>query len=174
VASKKSTKQKPLGVLAQRRHQVFMRRSYETYKHLAERVAEWNPVMAAIAKKKKQPILPFTLDFMRSAIAEKLNEIPPGEKHAKCPYLPEVDLTVKTFSLDHKVPVSRGGDAAAWANLKICSRSANMIKGELTEDEFLDLLSMMEDGHWPQQARQDLFGRLKAGAAVKRLRFLRR
>jgi 5-methylcytosine-specific restriction endonuclease McrA len=151
-----------------------MRRSYEIYKHLVERVIELNPALAA-AKKKKLPVLPFTLEFLRDAIKEKLNEGPNANgKHSKCPYLPDVDLTVKTFSLDHRVPISRGGDPAAWDNLKICSRSANLIKGELTEDEFLDLLATMEDGHWPQQARQDLFGRLKAGAAVKRLQFLRR
>ena len=147
---------KPMGVMEKRRHALFMRRTYTIYRHLQERAKEINP----------KNRLPFDLKALRDAVQVKIG--------TPCPYLPEVILTAKNFSLDHAIPVSRGGNVAAWANLMICSSTANLAKGELTRDEFTDLILTMEDGHWPRVAVQDLLGRLKAGASVKRLRFLGR
>ena len=42
----------------------------------------------------------------------------------------------RTLSLDHKLPVSRGGDNST-DNLGICSSTANRVKSDLTESELI-------------------------------------
>ena len=147
---------KPMGIMEKRRHALFMRRTYTIYRHLEERASSFLGAKP----------MPFDLKALRDAVQAKLG--------TPCPYLPEVILTAKNFSLDHAMPVSRGGDVAAWSNLVICSSTANLAKGELTRDEFTDLVLTMEDGHWPRVAVQNVLGRLKAGGSITRLRFLSR
>jgi 5-methylcytosine-specific restriction endonuclease McrA len=161
------------GVLEKRRHQIFMRRSYQAYKDLERRYNE--QIFSGPSKKRKKLPLPFTLEQLRDRIKVALNE------GIWCPYLGQLEkLTVRNFSVDHVVPIARGGSVFSFDNLIVCSRSANLAKGEMTGKEFQELIGMMTDAAdnganaWPREALMDVIGRLKAGAAVKRLRFLGR
>jgi hypothetical protein len=44
-------------------------------------------------------------------------------------------------SLDHRVPISRGGAPDSWLNVVWCDTHVNRAKGALTEQEFRDLCS---------------------------------
>jgi CRISPR/Cas system Type II protein with McrA/HNH and RuvC-like nuclease domain len=167
VALTKSTPKKKPGVMEKRRHQIFMRRSYQAYRDLEKRCAELDPAKAAAKKKAKKPLLSFTLDQLRELIKVSINE------GVWCPYLGQIEkLTVRNFSVDHVMPVSRGGSPDSFDNLVVCSRSGNFAKGEMTGEEFAKLMQLIQD--WPRESMMDVIGRLKAGAAVKRLRFLGR
>jgi hypothetical protein len=160
------------GVLEKRRHQIFMRRSYQAYKDLERR---FNETEEGLKRRPRKLLLPFSLEQLRDRIKVALNE------GIWCPYLGQMEkLTVRNFSVDHVVPISRGGSVSSFGNLIVCSRSANLAKGEMTGAEFQELIGMMTDAAdnganaWPREAMMDVIGRLKAGAAVKRLRFLGR
>lgn len=76
----------------------------------------------------------------------------------KCYYSNEI-LTIDNLTIDHKIPLSRGG-TNELNNLCICSRKMNTIKGQLTEEEFnelLELVSKWEDGG------ESLFRRIRQG-----------
>lgn len=47
-----------------------------------------------------------------------------------------------TFSLDHKLPISRGGSHALY-NLAICCKRCNMAKGAMNDEEYLALLYLL-------------------------------
>jgi hypothetical protein len=168
---KKSTKaKKQPSVHEKRRHQLFMKRSYQMYRDLEKRFNVTDDGLMRSPRKRK---LPFALEQLRDLVRVALNE------QIHCPYLPLEKLSVKNFSLDHKIPVSRGGRIADLGNLLICSKSANLAKGEMTSEEFGNLVLLMQGGleglpPWPPASMNDVIGRLKAGAAVKRLRFLGR
>jgi 5-methylcytosine-specific restriction endonuclease McrA len=82
----------------------------------------------------------------------------------RCPYTGEL-ITVRNFSVDHDVPVSRGG--TFWfANLRIVSRRGNEVKGKLTRDEFMHLLETLDAMN--PAAKQDVLRRLRAGGKVLR------
>jgi hypothetical protein len=70
--------------------------------------------------------------------------------------------------VDHATPLSRGG-SHKLDNLIVCSRSGNLAKGIMTQEEFNKLLDAMTN--ISPEASLDLIGRLKTGAAVIRLRF---
>ncbi len=68
---------------------------------------------------------------------DALNKIGPAPK---C-YLTgvEIDLSKSsTYSLDHIIPRSRGGDNSL-ENMGLCTRAANIAKGDKTPDEFRNL-----------------------------------
>ena len=103
--------------------------------------------------------LPFTVADLRNNIQ--------GALKRPCFYL-RMPFTIKDFSLDHMTPISRGGDSSL-DNLVVCSRSANLAKGNMNYGEFESLMSLLRT--FPVEARNDVIGRLKAGGAAKRLRF---
>lgn len=51
----------------------------------------------------------------------------------------EKKVTGITFSLDHRLPVSRGGPHS-MLNLAICCKRCNMAKGAMTSEEYVGLL----------------------------------
>jgi hypothetical protein len=65
-------------------------------------------------------------------------------------------------SIDHKTPIARGG-RNAFSNLAVCCRRCNALKGQFTEAEFLELLTMLALLH--PAARSDLERRLLAGSS---------
>lgn len=72
------------------------------------------------------------------------------------------ELTLDNLTIDHKIPLFRGG-TNDLSNLCICSRKMNNIKGQLTEKEFkslLKLVSKWEDGGASlfKRIRQGFFG----------------
>jgi 5-methylcytosine-specific restriction endonuclease McrA len=50
----------------------------------------------------------------------------------------EIDLTKDDYSLDHILPISRGG-SCELDNLGITTHLANLAKTSMTEDEFVEL-----------------------------------
>jgi 5-methylcytosine-specific restriction endonuclease McrA len=127
-----------------------MRRSYDMYRDLRKRTDE-----------KK---LPFEVEELREMIRRTID-------NKFCPYFGRFDgtVTTKNFSVDHRIPTSREG-TNELSNLIVCCRSANLAKGALTDEEFEKVLDVLES--LPEIARNDVLGRLKAGAAVVRLQFL--
>lgn len=75
-----------------------------------------------------------------------------------CHYTGEV-LTAKTVTVDHRVPLTRGGNNSL-DNLCFASHHMNTAKGSLTEDEFLQLLDLVST--WEDKGK-GLFRRLKQG-----------
>ena len=138
-----------MGYREKRAHVLFMRRSYQAYRALKERAGEE---------------LPFTLNELRILVELAINL-------KDCEYLGVLGekVTSRNFSIDHATPVSRGG-THELENIVVCSHSANLAKGILTRVEFLKVVSVLKE--MPPEASADFLGRLKAGGAVIRLRFL--
>jgi 5-methylcytosine-specific restriction endonuclease McrA len=70
------------------------------------------------------------------------------------------EITDANFSLDHLLPVSRGG-TFLHDNLDITCKKCNTIKGVLEGCEFVALLNLMAT--WPQAVKQDILDRLYSG-----------
>lgn len=71
-----------------------------------------------------------------------------------CTYC-EVSLTEKTFGVDHRIPISRGGDFG-FLNITESCHSCNLVKGQMNDDEyllFLKVVSTFEDGGRSLKAR---------------------
>ena len=126
-----------------REHRLFMTRSLAAFNNLRARCGD----------------LTFDVAWLRNYI------------HGALPYADPylgTPITVKDFSIDHRTPVSRGGTSEP-SNLDVVSKASNLAKGNLSREEFRDLMSLIR--MWPAEARNDLLGRLKSGGAIKRLRF---
>lgn len=76
-----------------------------------------------------------------------------------CPYC-HITIPFTELSIDHIVPISRGGsndlDNLIWVDL-----SCNLIKGNLTKEEFMILLGFMDEH---PELKKHLTTRLKAGS----------
>lgn len=59
------------------------------------------------------------------------------EQNFKCA-LTGVVLTPQTASFDHRVPLAKGGNSLK-SNLQCVTKTANLAKGSLTMEQFLDL-----------------------------------
>lgn len=81
-----------------------------------------------------------------------------------CPYC-QNPLTPKTFAVDHRQPVSRGG-SSALDNLIPCCKRCNETKGELSEAEFTALHALAAT--WEEPARRILFRRLRGSFIIPR------
>jgi len=60
-----------------------------------------------------------------------------------CYYTSE-KLDVRNFSVDHKIPLYRGGTNEI-TNLCICSKEVNSLKGIFTDTEFFEFLALIEN-----------------------------
>jgi 5-methylcytosine-specific restriction endonuclease McrA len=70
-----------------------------------------------------------------------------------------------TFHLDHAEPTSRGGRHSI-ANIAVTCPTCNYAKGELTYEEFWQLIQLVN--RWPERIRRGLMARLKAGGRLVR------
>jgi 5-methylcytosine-specific restriction endonuclease McrA len=106
--------------------------------------------------------LPFSIAHLRIMLEGALEGV--------CSYC-HGELTVKNMSADHRIPVERGG---SWQdkNVRIICGSCNGAKGRMNEDEFIQLMDVLNG--FDQTVRREVLGRLKAGASVVRLQFLKR
>jgi 5-methylcytosine-specific restriction endonuclease McrA len=137
-------KRKPGETLEHCRQRILMSRSANIYRHQVE--------LAAQSGCK----LDYSLPELRKAIMLNLG--------TRCPYAGEV-ITVRNFSADHDVPVSRGG--TFWfENLRIVSQRGNELKGTLTRDEFTRLLEVLDA--MELAAKQDVLRRMRAGGKMLR------
>jgi 5-methylcytosine-specific restriction endonuclease McrA len=101
--------------------------------------------------------LPYGLKELRDYVRDRLGK-------TDCPYC-GFALTALNFSLDHQIPVSRGG---AWemSNLVVCCRVCNEAKGALTGKEYSELLACLAG--WHPAGRSNVLGRLRGSwRAVK-------
>lgn len=77
-------------------------------------------------------------------------------------YYTSVPLEVDDFSVDHKQPVNRGG-TNDLTNLCVCTKVMNTSKGNMTEQEFKELLALIsgwEDGGKRLLARLRMAGNM--------------
>lgn len=81
-----------------------------------------------------------------------------------CPYCEEI-VTEKTFSLDHAIPVSRGGPHTL-TNLAVSCLRCNQVKGMMTHREFDLLIRLIR--RFDPTARRNLIARLRAGGRILR------
>lgn len=107
-------------------------------------------------------MLPFTIASLRIMLEHAIN--------GACPYCTQ-EITVKTMSADHKIPVERGGKWGSQ-NIEIICRSCNLAKGRTTRAEFGRIMDVLNE--FDPKVRNEVLGRLKAGASVIRLQFLKR
>lgn len=107
-----------MGILEKRRHRIFMQRTASMYRSANERQR-----MAGTVPLSK------SLGMFREWVAAWIGKT--------CRYCNE-EITVRNFSLDHDVPLSRGG-SGEFANLSICCSGSNKAKGNMTADEFTAL-----------------------------------
>lgn len=130
------------------------------YKHMLERYKQTFPEKPKRVRAAAE--LPFILDDLREYMQSRLGK--------PCRYCKEL-LKPKTMACDHRIPVSRGGD---WrlANCQAVCQSCNLAKGNLTSKEFDRVYGVLAT--IDPVAKRQFIGRLKAGASVARLRFLRR
>jgi 5-methylcytosine-specific restriction endonuclease McrA len=126
-------------------HRQLWTRTSSIWRHQKERAAKLN--------------LPFcvTLDSLR-AFAASVLAIP-------CVYC-GARITPKNLSLDHPVPISRGGYMDGYI---FCCNVCNERKGSLTGNEYSSLVSMLYG--WPDAARIDVLRRLRAGSKALRRMF---
>lgn len=137
---------------------LFLRRTYTMYRHMADRADE---VPTSV---------PFSLDELRAEVELHLNTEDGPFGARDCRYCGD-RLKPKTFSLDHRIPVDRGG---SWdlSNLDVICEKCNRAKGTMTGEEFDAVLRVLRT--MPERTMNDVLGRLKAGAALRRLTLVRR
>lgn len=68
-------------------------------------------------------------------------------------------LALDEITIDHKIPLNRGGDNSL-DNLCFCSSHMNTVKGDMTEKEFRELLELVKT--W-EDGGASLFRRIKMG-----------
>jgi len=130
---------------ASKQQRIFMVRTANIYRHQTLRAH------------KSHTGLNYTLEDFRRWVRKDLEE-------AACSYC-AAPLTLLNFSADHRLPTSRGGSYQA-ANLVIVCERCNQCKGPLTDEEYLDLLVLLNQ--WLPQPRQNVLSRLRAGGRVVR------
>lgn len=135
---------------------LFLRRTYTMYRHMAERAD------------KAAASVPFSLEELRDQAEHELGLN--GIRQGLCRYC-MAQMKPKTFSLDHRIPIERGG---SWDlnNIDVICRSCNTAKGTMTGSEFESVLRVLRE--MPPATKNDVLGRLKAGAAVRRLVLVKR
>lgn len=124
----------------QQKNSAFMRKTASIFNGMKTR-----------AKKLNMPFA-YTLQQTRDAIAPRIDTL--------CPYCEKVKLTVATITVDHDVPIARGGEIGMRNTWAVC-KSCNWQKGMLTKEEFIKLLFLLED--FPQVAQADIKRRLTIG-----------
>lgn len=120
--------------------QSINRRCASIYRNQVERAAKLNV-----------PGPDYSADALKALVIEKITQ--------GCCYCGK-KLTPKNFELDHLVPIGRGG-SFTMSNLAVCCRQSNRIKGQLTANEFHDLMHFLLT--LPTEAQQDIRQRLGIG-----------
>jgi len=100
--------------------------------------------------------LDYTLDHLRQHVAWHLEK--------PCTYCGK-PMTAKTFSVDHRNPVKRGGQFT-WDNLQIIDTRCNQIKGTMNDAEYAAFLIRLQA--FPEEISKNIMARMRAGAAIIR------
>jgi hypothetical protein len=128
------------GILERRRHAIFMRRTAASYLY--------HKKLAAAAGAE----LDYTLEVLRQWV----------EEAKRCTWCDE-KLSARTFAVDHRMPMSRGGSLSE-RNLSIVCGRCNRRKGSLTDYEFAELQNLVM--RWPAEAQKDIWMRLAIGGSA--------
>lgn len=91
--------------------------------------------------------------------ADELRQLVYEHYGAPCKYCGRT-LILSVMAFDHVVPMSKGGDSTI-ANLQVICRTSNNMKGSLTEENFLILLSWLQTVS--EELRKDVSIRLARG-----------
>ena len=123
---------------AKRDHAVFMKRSLSAFHGINRRV-------------------PHSIEIgtIRSIIKEYLGK--------PCRYCGEA-ITVDNFSLDHSLPLARGG-STSLDNIRVICVKDNHAKGSLTHFEFFVLMDLLKT--FDRTGQNDILSRLRLGGAAK-------
>jgi 5-methylcytosine-specific restriction endonuclease McrA len=103
-----------------------------------------------------------TLDELRGMFEHYVGRL------ARCPYC-GVLLTHANVSLDHKVPVARGGWNTA-ANIEFICMACNKAKGNRTDEEFTDIVKALDEigiRRRNPKLRAEILGDLMRAASFK-------
>ena len=140
----------------ERIEQVFNRRSLSIYSGMKER-----------AFKKGLTSFPFLLaDFRIWLLCRFVGE---ARGIVSCEYSGEI-LSAENFSVDHKFPVSRGGEFGLQ-NLTICSEKENLRKGNMTEVEYRQFKQHVE--RYAPEVQAAIWRKLEVGD-VQRFNYFKR
>jgi 5-methylcytosine-specific restriction endonuclease McrA len=90
---------------------------------------------------------------------EELRELVYESYGKKCKYCDKI-LTIKTFVVDHIIPISKNGSSNI-DNLQIICKTSNSMKGSLPETQFHMLLDWLETV--PEELKKDISIRLARG-----------
>lgn len=114
---------KTTGIRAKRNHALFMRRTYSAWKGLRKLGSD------------------VELQVLRDMVGAKIDTL--------CVYCAAL-ISWRNFSVDHAVPIDRGGDSSP-GNLRIICQQSNRSKGDMTETEFNNLVRALSelDGMFP-------------------------
>ncbi len=126
---------------------IYMTRTASIFKHQRELISAGK---VPIPDESRDGVV--TLQVIRSLVINAIG--------VPCLYCGE-PVTHRNFSLDHKIPSSRGGGLIPRNAQTICLR-CNQTKGKLTGDEFCGLLDLIRQ--WDSEATQDVLRRLRAGS----------
>src|SRR6516165_1349924 len=98
--------------------------------------------------------LPFTVEEFRTWLRDLLG----GEQgEVRCEYCRR-KIPVASVELDHRMPVSRGGDLGL-KNLAVVCGPCNQRKGAMSAPAFLQLLDFLGKTNWDYRDTDDLLGR---------------
>ncbi len=136
--------------------QVFNRRSCRIFNG-----------MKARAKERHVSVFPFSLDDFRAWLLERFGGKPDGI--TRCQYSGDI-LLAEDFSVDHRFPVSRGGEFGLQ-NLAICSEKENLRKGNMTEVEYGQFKQHVE--RYAIEVQSAIWRKLEVGD-VQRFSYYRR
>lgn len=113
-------------------------------------------------------IVPFTLAEFRLWLLEQLGGKPEGS--TRCVYC-NCPLFADTLRIDHKIPVSRGGELGLSSLAVACDRD-NRMKGSLTDSEFralqVALGDLLRNGSLHPAGFEDIQKRLAGQVAIFR------
>lgn len=125
-------------------HDEFMSVTRTRYSGMVERL-----------KRKKLPVLTFTLDEFRQDILSVMGGTEDGA--ITCRYC-KMAFALDGIAVDHAKPLSRGG-SSGLENIDYPCRADNYRKGAMTMQEYGSLLSFLETQH--PLMRQDVLSRLE-------------
>lgn len=100
----------------------------------------------------------YTFISKRSDYAEIIKD-----KMTRCEYC-DTKLNKNNFTVDHGIPLSRGGDTSE-DNLVYCCNKCNQAKAEMTDSEFKELMTLIKT--WDDEGKY-ILSKLRSASLVFR------
>ena len=141
----------------------FQHRSNVLYDSMAKRFREKRSTKHPERILRHGRELPFTKDDFRGWLIAKLNGVNGVVQCAYCPTF----ISIDDLSIDHEVPVSRGGDLT-FDNLVLCCEPCNQAKGEVLGESWRALTLWAREALHPD-CWQNIFERLQSQFKLARM-----